>query len=415
MTHSPGSRTDLYLLSSVQPSPQELAAQTDIRDNHCELTMMERRPWTLRTERFLPLRYRDTLPQPPPPAPPSISPASPLVSASISPETSVSGVVAEPCSSNSPRANSGVRHLLKTIRNKFGLFRQFSTSEAPSHDPEAEVTPEALSDVVDPPKPPSSISPENMFHPYPNRNAFRLGDWYWNGGAQKSQSSFKELIEIVGDTDFSPSDVRDVNWNHLNQHLAEGDQWLDEDAGWERTPVTISVLFQPRRNASTDSQPNPGPRDFLVTDFYHRSILSIIQEKLANPVDDQHFHYEPYSLHWQPDQLPDPVKVYSEFYTSPAFMDAHRDLQSSPPERGCNLQRCIVALMFASDATQLCSHSEVKLWPLYLFFGNESKYRRCKPTDNLCNHVAYFQGVSDISMLLQYYGVHGDLLVAEIL
>jgi hypothetical protein len=284
-----------------------------------------------------------------------MSPAPPLVPASIAPETSVPDVDAEPISSNSCQANTGIRHLLKTIQNRFGLFRQFSTSEAPSHDPEAEVTPEALSNVVDQS---NSHPSKNAFHPYPNRSAFRLGDWYWNGGAQKSQASFKELIEIVGDSDYSPSDVRDVDWNHLNQHLADGEQWLGDDAGWERTPVTIPVPFQPRRNASMDSQRNPGPRDFLVPNFYHRNILSIIREKLANPVDDQHFHYEPYSLYWQPGQVPDPVQVYGELYASPAFMDAHCKLQSSPPELNCNLQRCIVALMFASDATQLCSHSE---------------------------------------------------------
>ncbi|KAH7917271.1 hypothetical protein BV22DRAFT_1026716, partial [Leucogyrophana mollusca] len=33
--------------------------------------------------------------------------------------------------------------------------------------------------------------------------------------------------------------------------------------------------------------------------------------------------------------------------------------------------------------------------PLYVYFGNESKYRRCKPSCNLCAHVAYFQNLPD--------------------
>jgi hypothetical protein len=86
--------------------------------------------------------------------------------------------------------------------------------------------------------------------------------------------------------------------------------------------------------------------------------------------------------------------VHGELYTSSAFFDAHRELQESPGEPGCNLPKVIIAMMFSSDATQLTSFGNAKLWPNYLYFGNESKYRRCKPTNHLCNHVAYFQAVS---------------------
>ena len=37
--------------------------------------------------------------------------------------------------------------------------------------------------------------------------------------------------------------------------------------------------------------------------------------------------------------------------------------------------------MFWSDSTQLTQFGTAKLWPLYVFFGNESKYRRCQPTN----------------------------------
>lgn len=49
--------------------------------------------------------------------------------------------------------------------------------------------------------------------------------------------------------------------------------------------------------------------------------------------------------------------------------------------------------MFASDATMLASFGTAKLWPLYLYFGNDSKYRRGKPSENLCEQVAYFEKV----------------------
>ncbi|KAF8067028.1 hypothetical protein FPV67DRAFT_1562486 [Lyophyllum atratum] len=47
--------------------------------------------------------------------------------------------------------------------------------------------------------------------------------------------------------------------------------------------------------------------------------------------------------------------------------------------------------MFWSDSTHLTAFGQAKLWPAYMFLGNNSKYHRCCPTANLCNHVAYFQ------------------------
>jgi hypothetical protein len=99
--------------------------------------------------------------------------------------------------------------------------------------------------------------PHNPFYPYPNHSAFQLGDWYWNGGAQKSQASFKDLVDIVGHPEFSPSDIQRVHWDHVDKLLADDDEWKDDDAGWMTTPVTIDVPFQRRRNtpAPTDAGP----------------------------------------------------------------------------------------------------------------------------------------------------------------
>jgi hypothetical protein len=99
--------------------------------------------------------------------------------------------------------------------------------------------------------------------------------------------------------------------------------------------------------------------------------------------------------------------VHGELYMSPAYLEAQREIQEYPGEPGCDLPRVVVALMFWSDATHLTSFGNAKLWPLYLFFGNESKYRRCKPSCHLCEHVAYFQTVSIyIARPIGYYNSH---------
>ena len=241
---------------------------------------------------------------------------------------------------------------------------------------------------------PSASGVGETFNPYPNENSFLLGDWYWNHGAQKSQKSFKELVEIVSSPKFKPEDVRHNRWSAINKTLGladfddKGEEWEDEDAGWRRSPIAIDVPFH-RQMKSPESR-----RHHVIGYLYHRSIVSVIKEKLFNSMDNQHFHYEPYGLSWKPTGESEEIRVHGEIYTSSSFERAHQALQESPREPGCQLPRCIVAIMFWSDETLLTSFGKTKLWPLYMFFGNESKYRRCKPLLNLCNHIAYFESVS---------------------
>jgi hypothetical protein len=156
------------------------------------------------------------------------------------------------------------------------------------------------------------------FHPYPNRSSFELGHWYWNGGVQKSHQSFKELVDIVGRSDYDPNDVRNTPWDKINSQLganadAEGrDEWEDEDAGWRKTQVTIEVPF-----SRTTSQPDARP--YIAADLYHRSLVSVIREKLANTQDDELFHYEPYQLQWCAPHLEHEVNIQGELYTSPVW------------------------------------------------------------------------------------------------
>jgi Plavaka transposase len=123
-------------------------------------------------------------------------------------------------------------------------------------------------------------------------------------------------------------------------------------------------------------------------------LTAVIREKVQNPVHHSHFHYKPYELLWQPAFDLQPICLYGELYTSPTFFDAHQEVQEVVGEPGCSVPRVVVALMFWSDETHLTSFGTAKLWPLYLIFGNESKYRRSQSSSNVCEHVAYFELVS---------------------
>ena len=90
-----------------------------------------------------------------------------------------------------------------------------------------------------------------------------------------------------------------------------------------------------------------------------------------------------------------PQRVYDELYSSDAMIEAHMKLQQQPPELGCTLERVIASLMLWSDSTHLANFGTASLWPLYLFFGNQSKWVRGKPKTASCHHVAYIPKVSN--------------------
>lgn len=320
--------------------------------------------------------YNDILPQPPSSLPPPV-----------------------PLSVSDPPSSATARLLryFQSPRNIFGLRRKYYTTELPVHDPEELTTLADLSCTLQP-RVSNTLAESDAttddYFPYPNKNSFLLGDWYWSDGVQKSKQSFKNLLDIIGNPDFKPSDVRNTSWKFIDTTLGDSEkddgydgEWVDADAGWTKTLIKISVPFHNRTS-------NPGAQDYLGGHLYHRSLVEVIQERILDFAAAQRFHFEPYELSWSPHPSSYGITVHGEIYTSASFLKAHQNLQDMPSEPSCNLQRVVVALMFWSDATHLTSFGSAKLWPLYLFFGNESKYRRCRPTSNLCCHTAYFEDVS---------------------
>ncbi|EGN98438.1 hypothetical protein SERLA73DRAFT_55912, partial [Serpula lacrymans var. lacrymans S7.3] len=128
-------------------------------------------------------------------------------------------------------------------------------------------------------------------------------------------------------------------------------------------------------------------------------IKAAFTEKMA-----KHFHLVPFKCLWMsispPDNVP-PEKyeynghIYDELYTSDAWIREHDNLQKQPPEPECNLKRVIAGLMFWSDSTHLADFGCAKAWPLYLYFGNLSKYLCAKSQTDACHHVAYIPSLPD--------------------
>ena len=129
-----------------------------------------------------------------------------------------------------------------TSFNAFGLFCWYEIRQTfLVHDPDEYMSLIDLSNI-----PTHTNVTQPTFSPYPNQSSFLLGDWYWNGSVQKSQQSFNNLIKIITDPEFQIMDIQNVNWTQINEELASDNtgEWLDDDAGWTCTPVSLSIPYQ---------------------------------------------------------------------------------------------------------------------------------------------------------------------------
>ncbi|KAL6303260.1 hypothetical protein BKA93DRAFT_735257 [Sparassis latifolia] len=225
--------------------------------------------------------------------------------------------------------------------------------------------------------------------PYPNESSYLLGRWYWNGSTMKSKADFKDLVGVLSHPRFTVSDVVDTKWNAVDRELGDSgpSAMFDVRDGWRESSVTISI---------PSGQKGVPAADFEVPGVFYRAIEDVTQVVFESK-EAATFHFEPYTLLWQPPAGVEAQEeeVYGELYSSSVFRQAHLDLQSSPPEPGCKLPRAIAAMMLWSDSTHLADFGNASLWPIYLLFGNQSKYERGKPSSRACHHVAYIPKLPD--------------------
>lgn len=141
------------------------------------------------------------------------------------------------------------------------------------------------------------------------------------------------------------------------------------------------------------------PRKFKVPGLHHRSIVQVIKATWG-AITSKSFHLTPFKrIHVDPKGIR--TRIYDEVYTSEAFEVAHDQLQKKPSEAGCTLEKVIAGLMFWSDSTHLANFGTAKVWPLYMYFANLSKYTRAKPNSGACHHMAYIPSVCICFILLE--------------
>ncbi|KAK7020396.1 hypothetical protein R3P38DRAFT_3549619 [Favolaschia claudopus] len=316
-----------------------------------------------------------------------------------------------------PAPTAFVWESIKTAMNSFGLYREYP--RIPTHDPDGTISLDDLSDIPKPTQstsaasnpslpaalassPDSSLpsqSHSNPYFPFPSSTAYGITNWMWSGSPMKSMEEGIKLLEFLKSDAFRKEDVADLNLvketQRLDQYMASGADGTAGRDGWKEVSVDIQV---PDGKPHLPNGSSPIPL-YTVPGLFLRPLSEVIRSAILNGIS-RRFHFTPFRQFHKSDPNAAPTRVYDEIYSSEAMIEAYEKLQSQPREPGCTLERVVLALMWWSDSTHLASFGSAALWPLYLLFGNQSKWVRGKPRANACHHTAYIPKVSSQSSLL---------------
>ena len=276
----------------------------------------------------------------------------------------------------------------QTAANNFGLWKDYLYH--PSHDPDATV---AAEDLYRPHL--SAILPQRAQAEeaslYTNRTVELLLDWQNSGSSAKSNNELNHLVkEVLLYPKFKLDELSKFNATCENQKAdtIEEQSQLEYLRGFHHADIVIEVPSGSKNNA---------PRSFSIPGLYYCKITILIQESFQNPIFLK-FHLSPFKLYRKHTQADGEAskRIYSEMYDSNSFLDVHTKIQrTQTDDPNCKWEKVLAALMFWSDATHLAMFGTAKMWPIYMLFGNLSKYIRCQPNSGATKHLAYIPPFPD--------------------
>ncbi|KAK0421714.1 hypothetical protein EV421DRAFT_1724714 [Armillaria borealis] len=294
-----------------------------------------------------------------------------------------------------PRVRLIVHDAFKTVTNSFHILRFFPNR--PSYDPEAFVLPQDLANFPEstehdsPTSEGASAALPPPPYPYSSMSVYRLMQWVNSGSNLKSESEVNRLVnDVIRAEDFQADDFNskfkfDVGREHQKFDDAINSSSLLKD-GWRE--ATVDIKIPAGEDQATDTHV------FSVPGFRYRPLVEVIKAAFTD-AQARLFHFSPFRRIFVSPLTGHETRIYDELYTSDAWLNAQQDLQRAANEPGCKLEKVIAALMFWSDATHLASFGTAKAWPLYMFFGNLSKYIRAKPNSGACHQTAFFPSLPD--------------------
>ena len=294
-----------------------------------------------------------------------------------------------------------VRDTMRTGLNRFGILREYP--HRPSYDPDALVELKDLTDysgqAPEPSEPVAALSPPPW--PFKNMTTYLLMDWMNTGGNQKSVAEVDRLAkEVLSHPAFDSRHLPKFSARRENKAFDSSEPDIpaspfSSDA-WIHSSICISI-------PTGVKNPNGNGKNFNIPGLHHRPLVGVMKAALTDD-NARHLHFSPFRRFRRTGTGDE--RCFDEVYTSDVFLKAHNTLQKQRNEPGCALEKVVLGLMFWSDSTHLANFGTAKVWPLYLYFANLSKYIRCKPTSGASHHVAYIPSVSTALFVQRSSPIH---------
>ncbi|RDX49140.1 hypothetical protein OH76DRAFT_1351220 [Lentinus brumalis] len=269
------------------------------------------------------------------------------------------------------------------------------------------------------------------YSPFPNVSTFEYVYWQNTGANKKSDQQINGLARVMQEDDFNASDLAGFD---AARELKRLDDYTEDDVGspfsaqdgWIEGEVHVHVPKEGVCYASEDKAPV-----FTLKGVWHRRFREVIRSSLQQEsVKD--WHMVPHRLYpsssspspepctsrsssagssssstssssftsssSRPNDSPEEdIRVWSEIFNSDTALEEDATIRAQPRQAGDpdDLEYCVTLICLYSDSTRLTNFGKANLWPIYLYFGNQSKYTRGRPTAYAARHMAYIPSLPD--------------------
>ena len=265
-----------------------------------------------------------------------------------------------------------------------------SVCDAPTLDTAGNVAEQSSQNLTGVPAPPPEITRDNLYDGFSSPTAGLMMCWHYSGSNAKSAAETHRLMTFLDDDQYRRADARIFNIPRekklVEDYLKDTSNPFHADNGWWESSVKIPLPKEKMKWPSETAAPQ-----LEIKGVHHRSLTNVITSVFEDSASST-FHMTPFQQMWNASDGRD-IQIFSEAYSSAAMLEAYAEVNSLPTAPNDNLERVVASLMMWSDSTHLANFGDASLWPFYLYFGNQSKYTRGKPTASACHHVAYIPTV----------------------
>jgi hypothetical protein len=183
----------------------------------------------------------------------------------------------------------------------------------------------------------------------------------------------------------SPGDLANVNTSKGNKLLNHEVDFATKD-GWKEATLSVPIPCTGHGSESGVA----GAAQFEVLGFFRWHILPVMVSFFESAWV-RSVHFTPFKQFVK--RASGVVKcVYSKLYNTTAWLDEHTCIPAANTDNP--MEKVIAAIMLYSDSTRLTQFGTKLLWPIYLFWGNQSKYDREQLSTFSAHHIGYIPPVS---------------------